>query len=215
MSRTNPQIAGIIVGHLSDILGGKCSITRDQIEQVSEDIGMSEILSGLYFLNQDLELRQQERLHAEGELKAAVQRLEEQNKELEQSRAAIAAFAAELSTPVIRVWDKVLMVPVIGRVDSARAADMMDRLLNAVVQEKAHYIILDLTGVANIDAGTADGFVGILRAVALLGAKGIVAGIPPEVSLAIVSLGIDLAGIKTVQTVQSALLYCMRDGGRW
>ena len=51
------------------------------------------------------------------------------------------------------------MVPLIGRVDAARAADVMDRLLNAVVQEKAHYIILDLTGVATIDVGTADAFV--------------------------------------------------------
>ncbi len=214
MSRTNPQIAGIIVGHLSDILGGACTITREQIEQSGEDIGMGEILSGLFFLHQDLEYREKERLRAEGELKAAVLRLEEQNQELEKSRAAIAAFAAELSAPVIRVWDKVLMVPLIGRVDSARAADVMDRLLNAVVQEKAHYIILDLTGVATIDMGTADAFVRILRAVELLGAIGIVAGIPPEVSLAIVSLGIDLAGIKTVQTVQSALLYCMRDASR-
>lgn len=207
--RTNEELAALVVRHLTDILAGECSIKRADLEKIEDDPSLLEILTGLLFLHEDLQLRQAERARAEAEVQEVVRRLEEKNQELEKSQSVLMALAAELSTPVIKVWDRALMVPVIGNVDSDRAADLMDRLLKAVVHEKANHIILDLTGVSTIDTGTADRFLRIVQAVRLLGAEPIVAGVPPGVSLAMVSLGIDLTGIITVRNVREALLRCM------
>ena len=209
MTRNSEEIAGLVVRHLVEILGGACSITQDEIERTEEDRSLCEILTGLLFLHQDLVFRAQERKNAEDKLRAAVQLLEDRNKELETSRAALATLAAELSTPIIKLWRGVLMLPVIGSVDGHRASEMMSQLLTAVAAEKAEYVVLDLTGVSTIDTETANHFVRILGAVELLGAHGIVAGVQPSVSLSVVALGVDLRGIRTVRNVQQALAVCM------
>jgi anti-anti-sigma regulatory factor len=210
MSRSAEELAAVVIEHLSEILGGACSITREDLDAHADDPSMSEILTGLRYLHEDLVFRESERARAEEGLKEVVHRLEEQNREIEESRATVEALAVELSTPIIKVWEGVLMVPLIGTFDSARAHDMMDRLLSAVVREKAPHVILDLTGVKRIDTDTADRFLRVIGALRMLGTRGIVAGVPPEVSMALVKLGVDISGIMTTRDVQQALAYCMK-----
>ena len=210
MVASGPDIAQRVINHLLEITAGNCSITHEMIEAEGEDRGMCEILTGLLYLHEDLVLRATERQRAEDELRAVVERLAAQNAELEKSRAEIAALVAELSTPILRVWESVLMMPLVGTVDHARAADIMGRLLSTVVAERARFTVLDVTGVTNIDTGTADQFVRIVRAVELLGATGVIAGVQPSVSLAITALGVDLTGIRTFRNARDALIYCMR-----
>jgi rsbT co-antagonist protein RsbR len=214
MSRSSDDLAGIVIAHLCDILSGRCAITREQIErQIEEDRNLGEILTGLFYLNEDLVYREAERAASEEELKAAVRKLEAQNRELQQRGAAIAelaALAAELSSPVIQVWKAVLMVPIIGNMDAARAAGLTDRLLAAVVAQQARHVILDMTGVLDVETATVEHFLRILHSVRLLGADGIVAGIPPSMAETISSLGTDLSAFRTVRSVQEALRHCMR-----
>ena len=132
--------------------------------------------------------------------------LEEKLAEIERQRTAIAA----LSTPILQVWEGVLALPVIGAVDAARAAQIMDDLLGAVSRAGARYAILDLTGVASIDTHTAHHLLKIVRAIELLGAQSIITGLTPEVAQILVKLGVDTAGVRTLGTLQSALLECMR-----
>jgi anti-anti-sigma regulatory factor len=210
MALSASDIAQRVIHHLLEITAGNCSITHATIEAEGEDRAMCEILTGLLYLHEDLVLRASERERAEEELRAVVERLATQNTELEKSRAEIAALVAELSTPILRVWESVLMMPLVGTVDHVRAADIMGRLLSTVVAERARFTVLDVTGVTNIDSGTADQFVRIIRAVELLGATGVIAGVQPSVSLAITSLGVDLTGIRTFRNARDALVYCMR-----
>ncbi len=210
MALSGSDIAQRVIHHLLEITAGNCSITHAAIEAEGEDRAMVEILTGLLYLHEDLVLRSKERERAEDELRGVVERLAAQNSELEKKRAEIAALVSELSTPILRVWESVLMMPLVGIVDHGRAADIMGRLLSTVVAERARFTVLDVTGVTTIDTGTADQFVRIVRAVELLGATGVIAGVQPSVSLAISALGIDLTGIKTFRNARDALVYCMR-----
>jgi rsbT co-antagonist protein RsbR len=115
----------------------------------------------------------------------------------------------ELSTPILQVWDAVLALPMIGVVDSARAAEVMDGLLEAVVQRRARYAILDLTGVEAVDTKTAAYLIDLIRAIRLLGADGIITGIRPTVAQTIVMLGVELGGITTLSDLQAGLKHCI------
>ncbi|AUX23265.1 uncharacterized protein SOCEGT47_037880 [Sorangium cellulosum] len=115
----------------------------------------------------------------------------------------------ELSTPIIEVWDGVITMPVFGAVDEHRAEQMMDVLLHAVVRTRCRSAIIDLTGADVIDHRTGDHVMRLVRAVELLGARGIVVGIRAEVAQTIVSLGVDLSRIITLANLRDALVHCM------
>ncbi len=118
-----------------------------------------------------------------------------------------------LSTPIIQVWEGILTLPIVGQVSGARAATIMQTLLEAIVQRRAHHAILDLTGVDTLDAETADHLLRIVRAAELLGARAIVSGIRPRVAQTIVELGVDLAGLTTVSDLEEGLKTCLRSMG--
>ncbi len=202
MSRSPEEFAEVIMKQIVGIHGGKLVIDIDfALKEYEDEPVLAEILSGLAYLHEDLEYRDAERSKAQLDL-------EQQNRELERSRAQLAALAAELSTPIIKVWVGVLLIPLVGSFDSQRAVDMVDRLLSAVVTERARYVILDLTGVGTVDTATADHFVRIVGAVRLLGAEGIIAGVQPSVAMAMVSLGVETSGIRTTRDAEEALRFC-------
>jgi len=115
-----------------------------------------------------------------------------------------------LSTPTIEVWDGVLMMPVFGAIDAQRAAQMMEVLLTAVARTRCRRAIIDLTSVKAIDADTADHILRLVRAVELIGARGFVVGIRPEVAQIMVEIGADLRQITTLATLRDALVVCMK-----
>ena len=125
---------------------------------------------------------------------------------IEQQQSAI----QELSTPIIEVWEGVLTMPLFGRVDRVRAARMMDVLLSEVTRTGCRTAIVDLTGVSDVDISTAEHIIRLIRAVELLGARGIVVGIRPALARTLVAAGIDLGAIPTPANLREALLMCMR-----
>ena len=116
-----------------------------------------------------------------------------------------------LSTPIIEVWEGVLTMPMFGSIDARRAAQMMEVLLHAVVDTRCRYVIIDLTGVNTVDTHTANHIIKLIHAVQLVGSKGIVVGIRPEVALTVVSIGVDLTSFITLANLREGLLFCMRD----
>ncbi|WP_272424522.1 STAS domain-containing protein [Polyangium jinanense] len=118
-----------------------------------------------------------------------------------------------LETPIIQVWDRVLTVPMVGVVDSRRAARVTEDLLAAVSHTQARFAILDLTGVDVVDTATAGHILKILGAVRLLGAEGIITGIRPVVAQTIISLGLDLSRVRTLATLRDALALAVRSLG--
>ncbi|MDI1450957.1 PAS domain-containing protein [Polyangium sp. 6x1] len=122
-----------------------------------------------------------------------------------------------LETPIIQVWDHVLTLPMVGVVDSRRAARVTDDLLAEVSRTQARFAILDLTGVDVVDTATAGHMLNIITAVRLLGAEGIITGIRPNVAQTMVSLGLDLSRVRTLATLRDGLGFAIRklteDGG--
>ncbi|MBS1502585.1 MAG: STAS domain-containing protein [Bacteroidetes bacterium] len=116
----------------------------------------------------------------------------------------------EISTPVIRVWDGILALPIIGTLDSARTQVVMESLLTEIVETGSSVAILDISGVPTVDSLVAQHLLKTVSATRLMGAECIISGIRPEIAQTIVHLGIDLTDIVTKGTLASALLYAFR-----
>ena len=114
---------------------------------------------------------------------------------------------AEISTPVIRVWDGILALPIIGTLDSARTQVVMENLLQEIVNTGSEIAILDISGVPAVDSLVAQHLLKTVSATRLMGAECVISGIRPEIAQTIVHLGIDLSGIVTKATLANALSF--------
>ncbi|KFF02692.1 STAS domain-containing protein [Flavobacterium reichenbachii] len=112
---------------------------------------------------------------------------------------------SEISTPVIRVWDGVVALPIIGTLDSSRTQIVMENLLQQIVDTESSIAILDISGVPAVDSLVAQHLIKTVSATRLMGAECIISGIRPEIAQTVVHLGIDLTGIITKATLASAL----------
>jgi rsbT co-antagonist protein RsbR len=119
----------------------------------------------------------------------------------------------ELSTPVVRLWDGVLAVPLVGTLDSARTQLVMEKLLDTLVATGASHAVLDITGVPTVDTEVAQHLLKTVNAARLLGAECTISGIRPQVAQTIVSLGIEFGDIATKATLADALAYALRRAG--
>lgn len=117
---------------------------------------------------------------------------------------------AEISTPVIRVWNGILALPIIGTLDSARTQIVMENLLQEIVETGSSIAILDISGVPAVDSLVAQHLIKTVSATRLMGAECIISGIRPEIAQTVVHLGIDLSNIITKATLASALAYAFQ-----
>ncbi|WP_438003750.1 STAS domain-containing protein [Sorangium sp. So ce321] len=135
-----------------------------------------------------------------------------ERKRLEDTLRMQAKTLVELSTPIVPISQGVLVLPLVGVLDTARAQQMMENLLSKVVDRQARVAIIDVTGVPHIDTSSANALLQVARAVRLLGAQVVLTGIRPEVSRAIVGLDIELAGIVTRRDLQSGIAFATAAG---
>jgi anti-anti-sigma regulatory factor len=112
-----------------------------------------------------------------------------------------------LSTPLTQVWEGVVMIPLIGILDSTRAKQITDSILNYIVKTKTKIVILSIEGIAAIDTEVANHILRTIDAVRLMGSEVIITGIRPDVATTLVSLGIDLSSIVTRSTLRDGLDY--------
>jgi len=110
----------------------------------------------------------------------------------------------ELSTPVVKLWDGVLALPVIGTLDSARTQVVMESLLQAIVQTNSRVAIIDITGVPTVDTVVAQHLLKTVTAARLMGADCIISGVRPQIAQTIVHLGINLSDVTTKATLSAA-----------
>ncbi|MDA8089938.1 MAG: PAS domain-containing protein [Nitrospiraceae bacterium] len=119
----------------------------------------------------------------------------------------------ELSTPVIEVWKGIIALPLIGIIDSSRARQIMENLLDVIVKTSASIAIIDITGVPIVDTEVADRLIKTIKAAMLLGTRCVMVGIKPEIAQSMVHLGVDLSGVSTFASLQSGLDYAFREMG--
>ncbi|MCK6591062.1 MAG: PAS domain S-box protein [Polyangiaceae bacterium] len=124
-----------------------------------------------------------------------------------------AAALMELSTPLIPISDHVLVMPLVGTMDTLRAKQVLDTLLEGVGRSRAEVAILDITGVSVVDTQVASALIMAARAVRLLGGEVVLTGIRPDVAATLVGLGADLSGIATCGTLQAGIGYAIRAAG--
>lgn len=111
----------------------------------------------------------------------------------------------EISTPVIRVWDGILALPIIGTLDSSRTQVVMESLLQEIVDSGSSIAILDISGVPAVDSLVAQHLIKTVSATRLMGAECIISGVRPEIAQTVVHLGIDLSNVITKASLASAL----------
>mgnify|MGYP001627413335 CR=1 FL=1 len=119
----------------------------------------------------------------------------------------------ELSTPVIKLWEGVLAVPMIGTLDSSRTQVVMETLLQRIVETGATLAIIDITGVPTVDTLVAQHLLKTVSAIRLMGAECIISGIRPQIAQTIVHLGIDLQGIASKASLADALALALHQRG--
>jgi rsbT co-antagonist protein RsbR len=112
---------------------------------------------------------------------------------------------AEISTPVIQLWDNILALPIIGTLDSSRTQVVMENLLQQIVDTGSSIAILDISGVPAVDSLVAQHLIKTVSATRLMGAECIISGIRPEIAQTVVHLGIDLSNIVTKASLAAAL----------
>jgi rsbT co-antagonist protein RsbR len=119
----------------------------------------------------------------------------------------------ELSTPVIKLWEGVLAVPMIGTLDSARTQIVMESLLQRIVELGAEIAIIDITGVPTVDTLVAQHLLKTVTAIRLMGADCIISGVRPQIAQTIVHLGVDLQGVTTKANLADALSLALKRSG--
>jgi anti-anti-sigma factor len=194
------------------IAGGDLS-QRTHIAQRNE-IGLlasvfNTMTSQLQETQESLERRVAERT---AELEQALTDLERTLAELRETASAreqLSAAVREMSSPVVPVLEGILITPLIGIIDSSRAALLVRSLLEAIEQHRASVVILDVTGVPLVDTQTARVLLDAASAARLLGAESVLVGLRPELAQTIVGLGVDLSGLTTCADLQSGVSYAM------
>lgn len=138
----------------------------------------------------------------------------EKQREMIQQLKAQQQVVLELSTPVMQVWDKVLALPLIGGVDSARAQQIMENVLVKISETGSNVLIIDITGVPVIDTLVASHLIKTVSAARLLGAQTIISGINPEVAQTLVHLGVDLSTITTKSNLARGISTALKATGK-
>jgi rsbT co-antagonist protein RsbR len=125
----------------------------------------------------------------------------QQQSQLEQQQRTI----AELQTPVIQVWKGILAMPIVGSLDTARAQEMNEALLDRIVQTDSDIVILDITGVPVVDTSVSKHLLETVSAARLLGAEVLIVGLSTRTALTLVQLGLDLSHVTTRTTLARGL----------
>ncbi|HXE63339.1 MAG TPA: STAS domain-containing protein [Bryobacteraceae bacterium] len=120
----------------------------------------------------------------------------------------------ELSTPVVRLWDNILALPLIGTLDSARTQIVMQNLLDAIVATRSDYAIIDITGVPVVDTLVAQHLLKTVAAARLMGADCLISGIRPQIAQTIIHLGVDLTNVTTKATLADAFAIALKRNGQ-
>ena len=136
-----------------------------------------------------------------------------EQKRLEGERTKQAALIMEMSTPVMRLWDNILLLPIVGLVDSKRVQLIMETALQKILDYQAKVLIMDIQGVPTIDSAVANHLVQITKATKLMGCTCIVTGISPEISQALVNLGIELGDVLTQATLKDGVDTSLKSTG--
>ncbi|MBV8037366.1 protoglobin domain-containing protein [Roseateles sp.] len=120
----------------------------------------------------------------------------------------------EMSTPVTPIWDSILLLPLVGIIDSTRTADVMTKSLTKIAETRARVFVLDISGVASVDTGVANQLIKITRATQFMGCEAIISGVSPSIARTMVELGVSIGDIQTTATMRDAFEMALKRIGK-
>ena len=144
----------------------------------------------------------------------ALRESESQLREINTHQQQLLDVIREISSPVIPVHDDVLVLPLVGTIDSARSSRIMETLLTGVQEHAAEVVIVDITGVPIVDTAVANHLIQATRAATLLGAHCVLVGVSAEVAQTLVQLGVNLSTLVTRSNLQAGITYALARQGR-
>ena len=194
------------IEHIEDILSSVAAGDMEARVESNVEDDLTGIEEALNLLIDDLTYELEQREQVQKELEQKLAKIEDQQKTIVQQQEDL----LELSSPVTKVWDNILILPVIGTLDSQRTQIMMENLLQKIVETGCTMGILDITGVPTVDTQVANHLLKTVTSARLLGAECIISGISPAIAQTIVHLGIDLSAIRTKATLQDAMIFAMK-----
>ncbi|NTV99872.1 MAG: STAS domain-containing protein [Oscillochloris sp.] len=156
---------------------------------------------------------QRELLALTSELSEAQREQRRQNHQLQQAldeQRRLFDTISDMTAPAVPIWDRVLLLPIVGHIDSHRAEQITGQLLTRAAQDHATYVILDISGINIVDTAVAQQLIHTAYALQLLGIQPILVGINPEIAQTIVHLGIQLTGFVVHADLRSAMTYVLR-----
>ncbi len=193
-----------VVDILSMVSIGEYDPQLIQIEPNPQADEFSVLEAALNIYNQELASARQQNEQYIAEMERSKRELQEQIATIARQQQAI----HELSTPIAEIWDDILLLPIVSSLDSQRAAEMTEKLLDRVKQTRSRCIIIDITGVELVDTNTANSMLKMTRAARLLGTMCVLTGIRPEIARTMVQLGVELDGIRTLRSLKDGLREC-------
>ncbi len=193
-----------VIDILSMVSIGEYNSDLIQIPASDQSDEFSVLEAALNIYNQELAAARAQNERYIAELEQSKRELQEQLTTIARQQLAI----HELSTPTVEVWEDILLLPVIGTLDTQRAQEMTEKLLDRVKHSRSRCIIIDITGVEVVDTTTANSVLKMTRAARLLGAMCVLTGIRPEIARTMIQLGVELEGLRTLRTLKDGLREC-------
>ena len=193
-----------VIDILSMVAIGEYNSDLIQIPASDQADEFSVLEAALNIYNQELAAARAQNERYIAELEQSKRELQDQLSTIARQQLAI----NELSTPIVELWEEILLLPVIGTLDTQRAQEMTEKLLDRVKQSRSRCIIIDITGVEVVDTTTANSVLKMTRASRLLGAMCVLTGIRPEIARTMIQLGVDMEGLRTLRTLKDGLREC-------
>ena len=148
-----------------------------------------------------------------GEKSAQLEAALEEAREAERVRVELDRTLQEMSTPVTPIWDEILLLPLVGIVDSTRTDDVMRKTLDRISQTGSKMFILDISGVPTVDTAVANQLIKITKATRIMGCETFVSGVSSSIAHTIVELGVDISELRTTATLRDAFSTCLGEMG--
>ena len=148
-----------------------------------------------------------------GEKSAQLEAALEEAREAERVRLELDRTLQEMSTPVTPIWEGILLLPLVGIVDSTRTDDVMRKTLDRISQTGSRMFILDISGVPTVDTAVANQLIKITKATRIMGCETLVSGVASSIAHTIVELGVDISELRTTATLRDAFFTCLTEMG--